>query len=59
MGANLQTRVHGRESFIRKAVGWALRQYSAAAPAWVVDHVEQRGDRLSGLPRREALKRLG
>ncbi len=59
LDANLQDSVHGREFFIRKAVGWALRQYSATAPAWVLDYVEQRGDRLSGLSRREALKRLG
>lgn len=47
------------ESFwIRKAIGWALRQYARTDPHWVLDVVAAHGDRLSGLSRREALKHL-
>ena len=44
--------------FIRKAIGWALRQYSRTDPDWVRDFVASRGAELSGLSRREALKHL-
>ena len=47
-----------REFFIRKALGWALRQYARVAPDEVRSFIEARGDRLSGLTRREALKHL-
>lgn len=42
--------------WIRKAIGWALRQYARTDPAWVRAEVERWGPRLSGLSRREALK---
>lgn len=45
-----------KEFFIRKAIGWALRQYGREMPdrvRWFVDNHE-----LSGLSRREALKHL-
>ncbi len=44
--------------FARKAIGWALRQHARTDPAWVREHVEALGDRLSPLSRREALKHL-
>lgn len=47
-----------REFFVRKACGWALREYSKTDPDAVRSYVDSRGDRLSGLTRREALKRL-
>ena len=56
--ANLEESLHGREFFIRKAIGWALRQHARVDPEWVRGFVESRGDRLSGLSRREALKHL-
>ena len=56
--ANLEGSLHGREFFVRKAIGWALRQHARVDPAWVRSFVEARGDRLSGLSRREALKHL-
>jgi 3-methyladenine DNA glycosylase AlkD len=56
--ANLEGSAFGREFFIRKAVGWALRQHARVDPQWVRAFVEARGDRLSGLSRREALKHL-
>lgn len=44
--------------FIRKASGWALREYSKTDPDAVRIFVADRGERLSGLTRREALKRI-
>ncbi len=44
--------------WIRKAIGWALRQYARTDPDWVRGAVAEYGDRLSGLSRREALKHL-
>ena len=56
--ANLEGSIFGKEFFIRKAIGWALRQHARVDPEWVRAFVEARGDRLSGLSRREALKHL-
>ena len=52
------TRAHETEFFIKKAIGWALRQYARTDPAAVKRFVKEQGDRLSGLSRREALKHL-
>jgi 3-methyladenine DNA glycosylase AlkD len=43
-----------QDFFIRKAIGWALRQYSKYEPLTVIEFVETHP--LSGLSRREALK---
>lgn len=56
--ANLEGSAFGSEFFVRKALGWALRQHARVDPAWVLALVEELGDRLSGLTRREALKHL-
>jgi 3-methyladenine DNA glycosylase AlkD len=56
--ANLLGTACGDEFFVRKAIGWALRQHARVDPAWVRAFVAQRADRLSGLSRREALKHL-
>ena len=56
--ANLDDSRFGREFFVRKAVGWALREYARTDPAWVVEFVDRRSTRLSGLSRREAVKNL-
>lgn len=45
-----------KEFFIRKAIGWSLRQYGKYKPARVIDFVESH--ELSGLSRREAMKNL-
>jgi len=42
--------------FIRKAIGWALREYARVDPDWVRDYVGTH--ELSPLSRREALKHL-
>ena len=44
--------------FIRKAIGWALRDYSAAAPERVLAFLRHNRGRLSGLSFREAARRL-
>lgn len=56
---NLDDTVLGKEFFIRKALGWALREHARTDAAWVLDFVGTHADRLSGLSRREALKHLG
>jgi 3-methyladenine DNA glycosylase AlkD len=51
-------RAHETEFFMRKAIGWALRQYARVNPEGVRNFVEENADRFSGLTRREALKHL-
>jgi 3-methyladenine DNA glycosylase AlkD len=46
------------EFFLRKAIGWALREYSKSAPDVVRRYVVDHADVLSPLSRREALKVL-
>ncbi|BDH56967.1 DNA alkylation repair protein [Tsukamurella sp. PLM1] len=46
------------EFFLRKAIGWALREHGKTDPGWVRVYVAEHEDRLSGLSRREALKNL-
>ncbi len=48
-----------RDFFIRKAIGWALRDYAWVDPDEVVRYVAVNETRLSGLSRREALKNVG
>ncbi len=48
-----------REFFLRKAIGWALRQYARVEPGEVARYVAQNEDRLSPLSRREALRHIG
>ena len=47
-----------REFFVRKAIGWALRQHARTDPDWVRAFVSEHHAGLSGLSRREALKHL-
>ncbi len=56
--AYVDRRCADTEFFIRKASGWALRQYARHDPEAVRAYVLDRGDRLSGLTRRQALKHL-
>jgi 3-methyladenine DNA glycosylase AlkD len=44
------------EFFLRKAIGWALRQYAWTDPNEIARYVAGNADRLSGLSKREALK---
>jgi 3-methyladenine DNA glycosylase AlkD len=47
-----------KEFFIRKAIGWALREYARSRPDEVRGFLAEHGHRLSGLSRREAAKHL-
>ena len=47
-----------REFFIRKAIGWTLREFSKTDPAWVQSFVTAHAAQLSSLSCREALKRI-
>ncbi|MTB72510.1 DNA alkylation repair protein [Arsenicicoccus sp. MKL-02] len=55
----LDANLGDREVFIRKAIGWALRQHARVDPTWVRTYVATRRTRLSPLSVREALKHLG
>jgi 3-methyladenine DNA glycosylase AlkD len=46
------------EFFLRKAIGWALRQHARIDPDWVRAYVSRHGSELSPLSRREAMKHL-
>lgn len=46
------------EFFIRKALGWALRQYARVDPDGVKAFVDENAEELSGLTKREALKHV-
>ena len=58
LDANLEGSSHGSEFFVRKALGWALREYARTDPAWVRAYVAERSEHLSGHSQREALKHL-
>ena len=57
--ACLEPALGSRELFLRKAIGWALRQYAWTDPAEVLRWVSANEQRLSPLSRREALKNVG
>ncbi|MFG1920283.1 DNA alkylation repair protein [Cryptosporangium sp. NPDC048952] len=46
------------EFFLRKAIGWALRQYAWTDPDWVRAYIGAHESELSPLSKREALKNL-
>lgn len=52
------TQADNTDDFMRKAIGWALRQHGRVEPDEVRAFVAEHEDQLSGLTRREALKRL-
>jgi 3-methyladenine DNA glycosylase AlkD len=54
---NIRATMHEKEFFIRKGIGWALREYAKAAPEPVQLFVE--AEPLSPLSKREATKHLG
>lgn len=53
----IEANIGDSEFFLRKAIGWSLREYAKTDPAWVRAFVAQHPD-LSPLSRREALKHL-
>jgi 3-methyladenine DNA glycosylase AlkD len=56
--AVLEANLADPEFFIRKAIGWALREFGKTDPEWVRTFVSDHGDRLSPLSRHEALRNL-
>jgi 3-methyladenine DNA glycosylase AlkD len=54
----LEANLADPEFFIRKAIGWALREFGKTDPEWVQTFVADHGDRLSPLSRREAVRNL-
>ncbi|MYF82854.1 MAG: DNA alkylation repair protein, partial [Acidimicrobiia bacterium] len=57
--AVIEPSIARKEFFLRKAIGWALREYSKTRPGAVTRYVEANRSRLSALSRREAMKALG
>lgn len=55
----IEPSLDSKEFFLRKAIGWALRQYARTNPEGVRRYVAENAGRLSGLSRREATKHLG
>ena len=53
----IESNLEESEFFIRKAIGWALRDYAKTDQQWVRDFVDSHD--LSPLSRREALKGVG
>jgi len=51
-----RTTMHEKEFFIRKAIGWALREYAKTDPDWVWRFTSEYRDSLSPLSYREATK---
>jgi 3-methyladenine DNA glycosylase AlkD len=56
--ACIEPSLDSKEFFLRKAIGWALRQYAWIDPAEVKRYVRKNRARLSGLSIREALKNV-
>ena len=54
----VEANVDDRSFWLRKAIGWALREHAKTDPDWVRAEVDRLGDRLSGLSRREATRHL-
>ncbi|MGY1751153.1 DNA alkylation repair protein [Modestobacter sp. SYSU DS0511] len=54
----IEVNVADPEFFVRKAIGWALRDLAKTDPAWVRQFLAEHGDELSPLSRREAAKHL-
>jgi 3-methyladenine DNA glycosylase AlkD len=57
--ACIEPSLDSREFFVRKAIGWALRQHAWTDPAEVKRYVRRQRNRLSSLSIREALKNVG
>jgi 3-methyladenine DNA glycosylase AlkD len=57
--AAIEPALSSREFFLRKAIGWALRQYAWTDPREVRRYVREHEAELSPLSKREALKNAG
>lgn len=54
--SSIEPNIGDREFFIRKGIGWALREFSKTDPVWVQEFVDTHADRLSPLSKKEALR---
>ena len=54
----IEPSISSKEFFLRKAIGWVLRQYARTNPQEVRRYVSANEARLSNLTKREALKHL-
>lgn len=54
----IEANVDDDSFWLRKAIGWALRQHALVDPGWVRAEVDRLQGRLSGLSQREALRHL-
>ena len=54
-----EARMHDKEFFIRKAIGWSLREHAKTDPQAIADFVTRHRGDLSGLSYREATKHIG
>ncbi len=57
--ACIEPSIASSEFFLRKAIGWALREYAHVDPLEIARYVKSHESRLSGLSKREALKHVG
>lgn len=57
--ACIEPSLDSKEFFLRKAIGWALRQYAWTDPREVRRYVREQRKKLSNLSQREALKNIG
>jgi 3-methyladenine DNA glycosylase AlkD len=55
LSSYIQELKDSKEFFIRKAIGWILREYSKTNPSWVEKFINNNPD-LSGLSKREGMK---
>lgn len=55
----IEASMDSAEFFLRKAIGWSLREYAKTDADEVRDYIDRHEDRLSGLSRREARKHIG
>ncbi|MEV7604561.1 DNA alkylation repair protein [Paenarthrobacter sp. NPDC089322] len=58
LAAVIKPNLADNEFFIRKAIGWALREYSKSNPEWVRSFAAENASALSPLSEREALRLL-
>ncbi|MFI2562552.1 DNA alkylation repair protein [Paenarthrobacter sp. NPDC018779] len=58
LSAVIKANLADKEFFIRKAIGWALREFSKTDPAWVRAFAAENAPALSPLSTREALRLL-
>jgi len=56
--ATIEPALSSKEFFLRKAIGWALRQYAWTDPGEICRYVREHSKELSSLSKREALKNV-